>query len=98
MHFNRLNAYVFMIVDVILQIAVLSISNEPSIGETLAEVKKANCWSLTSVAPDIMGELISLLDWVNVLGWLELGIVSSSSRSAPLSTTASRKRRRDSEE
>lgn len=75
MWFNRLNVFVFMALDVVLQISVLSISNDSSIMETLTTVQSASCWLVTSDATATMIELTSSFDWVNVLGWLELGVV-----------------------
>ena len=75
MWFNRLNVFVFMALDVVLQISVLSISNDSSIMETLQKVQSANCWEITSDATSTMIELTSSFEWVNVLGWLELGVV-----------------------
>ncbi|GMH62012.1 hypothetical protein TrRE_jg13300 [Triparma retinervis] len=75
MWFNRLNVFVFMALDVVLQISVLSISNDSSIMETLTTVQSASCWLVTSDATATMIDLTSSFDWVNVLGWLELGVV-----------------------
>ena len=72
MHFNRVNVFVFMAVDVILQMAVLSISNDGEIPETLKTVQTSNCWDLEGNAPGVLLELIGGFQWVNILGWLEV--------------------------
>lgn len=82
MQFNRLNVFVFMAVDVILQIAVLSISNDGEIQGTLKTVQSSNCWDLEGNAPGVLLELTSGFQWVNILGWLEvresgLGVLSA---------------------
>ena len=82
MQFNRLNVFVFMAVDVILQVAVLSISNDGEIQGTLKMVQSSNCWDLEGNAPGVLLELTSGFQWVNILGWLEvresgLGVLSA---------------------
>ena len=72
MQFNRVNAFVFMAIDVILQIAILSISNDSEIPETLKTVQESNCWGLEGNAPGVLLELIGGFQWVNILGCLEV--------------------------
>jgi len=81
MLFNRFNVYVLMYFDVILQVAVLCITsgrsseNNPNMAKVLEIVNSATCWSLMTPARDLMNDTISSLEWVNILGWMELGVV-----------------------
>ena len=75
MYFNRFNVYVIMVFDVIIQISVLSISMDSSFHTVLSKVKNGLCWNLRSDANDILNDVVGGLEWINVLGWLELCIV-----------------------
>ncbi|GMI52585.1 hypothetical protein TeGR_g167 [Tetraparma gracilis] len=75
MFFNRLNVFVLLALDLILQAAVLVVSTDSTIVTDLNDVINSLCWGVTDRVTDrLLNEITGGMEWITVLGFIELVI------------------------
>ena len=74
---SRLNFYVFMATDLILQTAVMAAAYDSDVDSALGEIEDSLCWDGPTPSVTVAGVADSL-KWIKVLGWVELLLVVAS--------------------
>ena len=78
---SRLNFYVFMAADLILQTAVMAAAYDSDVDDALGEIEDSLCWDGPTPSVTVAG-IADSLQWIKVLGWVELLLVVASIVSA----------------